>query len=229
MGAIVTWPSGQAPPHHPYRDWILSRGAPKDFDDLVIESQLRHRFSLFGVLQDASTQTDDNPVNFEYVRRQDSPDSHASSVATFDDVSPRPIAPVTPRHLAPWPQPVHSPPNQVPVLTVNHIPVGRPRSTNRAPTLLNPRDFQRIPRGPPPRLAIEGHAVSRRAAPPPVEAYPAPPTRPPFNAIYAHRGIRFLFTAPAWHLRSNPEVSVPRPIAPTPPIDSASPETNPEE
>ena len=47
-------------PIAPYRDWVTARTPPVDFgDDLVAESPFRRRCSLFGLSQDAETQTDD--------------------------------------------------------------------------------------------------------------------------------------------------------------------------
>ena len=47
------------------RDWASSHDHPAFFDDLAIQSQLRHRFSLFGLSRDADTQTANRAVNIQ--------------------------------------------------------------------------------------------------------------------------------------------------------------------
>ena len=218
-------------PSPPFHDWILSHDPPEPFDDLVWESQLHRRCSLFGLSLYAGVETENGAVPLEIAPRNSSPPSHASSSSTFVDGSPLSLVPVTPRSIAPWPQPKHSPKNQTPVLRANHLPISRRGDLTNLPLLLNPRDFRSIPRGQPPRLAIEGPTHRARVPPRPVVPIPAPPlpSPPRVNVDRPPRGIHFLFTDPAHRMRMNPETSIPRAIVEIPPRNTPNPELNPED
>ena len=225
---VVRWMMGNshchvAPrPSPPHRDWTLSREPPAYFDDLAIQSQLHHRFSLFGLSRDSDTQTENRAVNIQISRPDLANRIHDPSESSQNSVRPQ--------SLAPWSDPINSP-DEPPSFRVNQEAFDRIVRRSNLPSLLDPRGPRRIPNGPPPRLASDGPIHAARIPPPPTDSRPPHPAdlTPAWTMPSPPEGIRFLYTEPALRIRPNPETAIPKAAVPIPPSIHPNPELNREE
>ena len=138
----------------PYRDWITSVPPPVLHDDLIIESQLRRRFSLFGLSQDADTQTDGS-VALGIAVRNSSPSSQNSR--------PGPVAAAGLSAVAPWKAPPYPHSIRSVVFGANRVPIsthGWRENFLRVDHLPDPRIRRHQPRRPHPRLMDEPHVAN---------------------------------------------------------------------
>ena len=198
-------PFDRAPP---YREWIKSLTRPVPFGDLVIQSQLRHRFSFFGIQEDNPTQTD-IAATLEYMQPRQS--SSSSNVVR----TPRSFnhdSSISPRSRS-----VDSP--QIPEtnLSANHLPVVPPAIRNMLPSSGGPRVNRPANRRPLPAM----FAITASAPPPPAEPLPLPPGRELVRLNRRPGGIRFLYTepSPSQRMRPRPAIAISRPISGAPPTN----------